>query len=247
MIGDLTAQTVTITGDGGDEVQAYLAEPQDPGPHGGVVVIHHLPGFDDSTKEIARRFAADGYTAIVPNLYWREAPGLPAEQAFAAGLAAGGIPDDRLVGDVDGARHFLSAMGTSSRRIATIGFCSGGRQSLLAGCRLPLQAAVDCYGGFVTRMSPKEFPIEIHPVIGLVSNLSCPLLGLFGNDDENPSPADVDELEQALTEQDKIFEFHRYDGAGHAFFNVDRPSYRAEAAKDGWQRILDFFGRHLAS
>ena len=80
----------------------------------------------------------------------------------------------------------------------------------------------------------------------LLPDLSCPLLGLFGNDDAYPSPAEVAELDRILTELGKEHEFHRYDGAGHAFFASWRPSYRVDAAVDGWERIRAFFGRHLA-
>jgi carboxymethylenebutenolidase len=79
-----------------------------------------------------------------------------------------------------------------------------------------------------------------------VGDLRCPLLGLFGADDKYPSPEHVAELDRLLTDAGKEHEFHSYDGAGHAFFATDRPSYRPEAAKDGWQRIWDFFGRHLS-
>ncbi|WP_255455484.1 dienelactone hydrolase family protein [Microlunatus sp. Gsoil 973] len=77
---------------------------------------------------------------------------------------------------------------------------------------------------------------------------SCrlPLLGLFGNDDRSPTPEQVDELDQRLTDLDKPHEFHRYDDAGHAFFAVDRPSYRVAAANDGWERIADFYRTHLS-
>jgi len=83
--------------------------------------------------------------------------------------------------------------------------------------------------------------------VHLAKDLSCPLLGLFGADDQYPSPEHVAELEEALKQAGKAYEFHSYEGAGHAFFATDRPSYRPEAAKDGWQRIWDFFGRYLDS
>ncbi len=97
------AETVTIRGDGGDEIEAYLARPMAEGPFGGVVVIHHMPGYDEWTKEIARTFAVHGYSAIVPNLYYRDAPGASPDDAAAAARAQGGVPDARLVGDVAGA------------------------------------------------------------------------------------------------------------------------------------------------
>jgi carboxymethylenebutenolidase len=87
----------------------------------------------------------------------------------------------------------------------------------------------------------------VEPIAHLAENLSCPLLGLFGADDQFPSPAEVTELEQLLTNHHKTFAFHTYDGAGHAFFATNRTSYRPEAANEGWERIWEFFGRYLGN
>jgi carboxymethylenebutenolidase len=113
----------------------------------------------------------------------------------------------------------------------------------LAACRLPLDAAVDCYGAFVAGTPSAGMPVK--PVVGLTATLSCPMLGLFGADDTRPSPAETAETEKALTAHQKVYEFHSYAGAGHAFFAPDRVSYRPEAAVDGWQRIWAWFGRYL--
>jgi carboxymethylenebutenolidase len=243
----MQAGTITIQGAGGDEITAYLAHPQDETPRGSVVVIHHMPGYDEGSKEITRRFAVLGYTAICPNLHHRDAPGADSDDAAAASRAAGGVPDERFLGDVGAAIDYLRARPGSNGKVASIGFCSGGRQSVLAACRLPLDAAVVCYGAFVVGTPPEGFPLQVRPLYDLLPDLRCPLLGLFGNDDSYPSPAQVDELDKLLTEHGKDHEFHRYDEAGHAFFAVDRPSYRSAAAVDGWQRIDEFFGRHLSS
>jgi len=243
----MRAETVEITGHGGDPVEAYLAQPLEGPPVGGVVVIHHMPGYDEATKEMTRKFAARGYLALCPNLYSREAPGASPDDAAAAARALGGVPDARLVGDVDGAATHLRSLASSNGRIATIGYCSGGRQSFLAACTLALDAAVDCYGAFVVAPPPEGLPINVEPIVQLAPDLSCPLLGLFGAEDQYPSPDEVDVLEQALLDAGKEFEFHRYEGAGHAFFNTDRTSYRPEAAADGWQRIWEFFDRFLAT
>jgi carboxymethylenebutenolidase len=247
MYDALLAETITITGHGGDDIEAYLARPMTEGPIGSVVVIHHMPGYDAATKEISRRFAAEGYAALCPNLYSREAPGAAPDDAAAAARAQGGVPDERLVGDVAGAARHLRGLASSNGRVGTIGYCSGGRQSFLAAASLDLQAAVDCYGAFVSGQPPKDFPLQVEPIAHLSKDLSCPLLGLFGAEDQYPSPADVAALEEELKAHGKEHEFHTYEDAGHAFFSVDRPSYRPQAATDGWKRVLDFFGRHLAS
>jgi carboxymethylenebutenolidase len=247
MYDAIMAETITIPGHDGDLIEAYYARPLGPGPFGSVVVIHHMPGYDPQTKEIARTFAVNGYNAICPNLYTREAPGASPDDAAAAARAQGGVPDERLVGDVGGAAKVLRALENSNGKVGTIGYCSGGRQSFLAAVSLPIDAAVDCYGAFVVGNPPEGMPLKVGPIVDKTPNLSCPLLGLFGADDSHPSPEQVGELEQALKAAGKTYEFHSYEGAGHAFFAVNRPSYRVEAANDGWQRIWDFYGQYLSA
>ena len=241
----MVTETVEIIGHEGIPIEAYLARPAHDATRGGVVVIHHMPGFDRATKEIVRRFAELGYDAVCPNLYHREAPGADPDDAAAAARAASGVPDDRLLGDVAGAAAHLRRLPTGNGRVGVIGYCSGGRQAVLAGCRLDIDAAVDCYGAFVTGTPPPGHPLQVRNLVPLLADLRCPLLGLFGNDDRFPSPEHVDELERLLREHGKQFEFHRYDDAGHAFFAVNRPGYRVAAANDGWDRIAAFFADHL--
>jgi carboxymethylenebutenolidase len=244
MSDSLSATTVQIAGANGDQIEAYVARPDGDGPRGGVVVIHHMPGYDRATKEIVRRFAELGYDAICPNLYFREAPGASPDDAAATARAQGGVPDERLVGDVSGAADYLRALASSNGKVGVIGYCSGGRQSVLAACNLDLDAAVDCYGAFVTGTPPEGAPMRKN-LVDQLPNLRGPLLGLFGADDQHPSPEQVAELRQILTDNGKTFEFHSYEGAGHAFFAVDRPSYRVAAANDGWERIEAFYGQYL--
>lgn len=247
MIGDLHAETVHLAGDGGDQVEGYLATPLDDGRRGGVVVIHHLPGYDAGMKEITRRFAAQGYDALCVNLYSREAPGADPDDAAAAVRAAGGVPDERLTGDVAGAAAYLRALPSSNGKVGTIGYCSGGRHAFLAACTVDLDAAVDCYGAFVVGAPPADHPLKVGPLVQRADELRCPLLGLFGADDRYPSPDDTAVLEQALKAAGKEFDVTTYEGAGHAFFSTDRPSFRPEAAKDGWERVFAFFGNHLSA
>jgi carboxymethylenebutenolidase len=246
-MSDMTASTIRITGHDGAEIEAYLATPSGEDRRGGVVVIHHMPGYDRATKEIARRFAELGYDTIVPNLYWREAPGAASDDAAATVRARGGVPDARLLGDVDAARTYLRGLATSNGKVGVIGYCSGGRQSVLAACNIDLEAAIDCYGAFVTGTPPEGFPLQVTNLVSQLPNLRAPLLGLFGLEDKFPGPEQVAELEQILTDNNKQFEFHSYEGAGHAFFSVDRPSYNVAAANDGWERIEAFYAEHLAA
>jgi carboxymethylenebutenolidase len=243
MTHNLRAETVVMSGHNGDDIEAYLALPTDVDSFGSIVVIHHLPGYDEGTKEIARKFAANGYAALMPNLYHRIAPGAAPDDAAALARANGGVSDEQLVGDVAGAMAYLAALPKSNKKVASIGYCSGGRQSLLAGCRLPLHGVIDCYGAFTVVDSPAESPLRARAVVGEVGGLSGPVLGLFGADDEYPSPAQNQILADALTAAGKQFTFKTYDGAGHAFFNVDRPSFRPETASEGWQEIFSFLAK----
>jgi carboxymethylenebutenolidase len=245
--GDLRAETVRIVGHGGDEIEAYLARPLEVQRSAGVVVIHHMPGYDAGTKEVVRRFAAQGYQALCPNLYSREAPGAEPDDAAAVVRAAGGVPDERLVGDVAGAAAYLRGLSTSNGKVGVIGYCSGGRQAFLAACRVDLDAAVDCYGAFVVEPPPDGFPLAVRPLLDIAPDLRCPLLGLFGAEDKHPSPDATAVLEGALAKAGKSYEFHTFEGAGHAFFAADRPSYNVQAANEGWQRIWSFLDTHLAA
>ena len=246
----MQAETTMIAGAGGDQIEAYFARPLDPQPRGGVVVIHHLPGYDAPTKEIVRTFAVNGYAAVCPNLYYRDAPGASPDDAAAFVRGQGGIPDERLVGDVGAAAAFLRGLPTSNGKVGVIGYCSGGRQSVLSACDLPegtLNAAVDCYGAFVLNQPPEAVPLKVTSLRDKLPRLSCPLLGLFGGDDQYPAPAEVADLEKELAALGKTFQFHSYEGAGHAFFSASRPSYRVEAANDGWQKIFAFYGTYLGA
>jgi len=243
----MTTSTIMISSADGTQIEAYLAQPSGPESRGGVVLIHHMPGYDRGSKEIARRIAELGYDTIVPNLYWREAPGAAPDDAAATARANGGVPDAQLIADVSGGAAFLRGLSASNGKVATIGHCSGGRQSVLVACNADVDAAVDCYGAYVTGVVPEGWPLKITSLTDQLPNLRAPLLGLFGNEDQYPSPEQVDELEQILKAHEKTYEFHRYDGAAHAFFANDRPSYRVEAANDGWERIAAFFRTHLAA
>jgi carboxymethylenebutenolidase len=247
MYNGLEAGEIRITGDGGDEINAYLARPVGPGPFPGVAVIHHMPGWDEATTEIARKFAAHGYLAIAPNLHFREGPDASPDDAAAASRAGGGVPDERFLGDLQGAVDHLRSLPTSNQKVGVIGYCSGGRQAFLAACSIDINAAVDCYGAFVVGDVPEGFPLKVTPVVHLAEKIRCPLLGLFGNEDQFPSPAQVDELEAELKRVGATYEFHRYDNAGHGFFAVDRVMYRPEAAVDGWQKIFAFYGQYLST
>jgi carboxymethylenebutenolidase len=106
---------------------------------------------------------------------------------------------------------------------------------------------VDCYGACVVNPPPPGISFHLEPCVHLADRLSCPLLGLFGEEDKMPAPAETAQLAAILEWHHKTYEFHTYPGAGHSFFATDRPSYRPEAANDGWNRVFEWFGRYLSS
>jgi carboxymethylenebutenolidase len=241
----LFAETIHMRGHQGDQIDAYLARPFGAGPYPGIVVIHHMPGWDGPNREIARRFAHHGYVAILPNLHFREGKATPEENS-ASVRAAGGMPDDRTMGDVQGAMDYLRALPYFKGKVGVIGYCSGGRQAYLAACTVKgIDAVVSCYGGGVVAKPEDITPRQPVAPIDYTKDLQCPLLGLFGIEDTRPSPADVAKTEEALKKHGKNYEFHTYENAGHAFFAVDRPQYRVHAAIDGWKRLFAFFGKNL--
>ncbi|MDA4113065.1 MAG: dienelactone hydrolase family protein [Thaumarchaeota archaeon] len=247
MYEGMLAETVTVRGYNGDVINAYFARPLGPGPYPGVVLIHHAPGWDEWYREATRRFAHHGYLALSPNIYYRFGQGSP-EDVAAKVRAAGGIEDDQAVGDAAGARDFLTALPTCTGKVGVFGTCSGGRQTFLAACRSKgFSAAVDCWGGRVV-MTPQELTPKT-PVapIEYTKDLSCPLLGLFGQEDKFPSPEQVAQHEEELKKFGKNYEFHMYPNAGHGFFYYDKPMYRQEQAVDGWKKIFAFLGKNLGT
>ena len=241
----IAGETIPFRGHERYPSEAYFARPLETGRVPGVVVIHHMPGWDGPSKEIARRFAHHGYVAILPNLHFREGKATPEENS-ASIRAAGGMPDDRTMGDVQAAIDHLRALPYLNGKVGVIGYCSGGRQAYLAACTLRgIDAVIACYGGGVAAKPEELTPRQPIAPVDFTQDLQCPLLGFFGIEDTRPSPADAAVTEAALKRCGKTYEFHTYENAGHAFFAVDRPQYRVHAAVDGWKKVFAWFGKYL--
>jgi carboxymethylenebutenolidase len=247
MYRNLVCKEVLYQGYENQTKNAYFAKPEGPGPFPCVVFIHHVPGWNEVCIETVRRFAHHGYMAISMNLYAAYGEG-DADDIGARARAEGGVSDDQMLGDAEGAAAFLRAQSGSNGKVGVMGFCSGGRQAFLcAGRSSKFDAVVDCWGGRVMVKDASALNAK-QPVapIDYAKDINCPVLGLFGNDDKEPAPDQVDKTEEILKSLGKTYEFHRYDGAGHAFFDWSRPSYRPEQAMDGWKKIFAFLGKHLA-
>jgi carboxymethylenebutenolidase len=245
MYESLLAETISVRGFNGDMLNAYFARPLGPGPFPGLVLTHHMPGWDEWYKEITLRFAYQGYATICPNLYFRSGHGT-AEDVAAKVRAAGGVPDDQVVADLEGAALFLRSLPISNGRVGIFGTCSGGRHSYLAACRTQaFDALVDCWGGRVVMNADELSPNQPVSPVDYTKDLSCPILGIFGEDDQNPTPAHVAAMEKELKKCGKDYEFHSYPGAGHGFFYHTRPMYRQEQAVAGWIKVFAFLEKHL--
>ncbi len=231
----------------GASIDAYFARPRDVGHYPGVIVIHEAFGPVDHIHDVARRFANRGYLALAPNLYSRVGTPNPndTQEVFQKMF---NLHDEQIVRDLEGAATYLRATGLSNGKIGVIGFCSGGRQTLLmAASSQAVDAAVDCWGGFIRTATPDErtTPARPVPVIDLVDRVSCPLFVVIGEEDQNPSPKDGGILRERLEKAHKDFQVKVYRDAGHAFFADYRPNYREKAAFELWDDVSRFFDQHL--
>jgi len=228
----------------GSPMEVLVFQPEGAGPYPGVVVAQHLPvahrGLqkDPFTIDVGERFAAAGYACIIPHVFhwW------PADEDIAVKRAE--FRDDRTVADLNAAYAMLAGLDSvDSSRIAIMGHCWGGRVTWVGACSNPdYKAAIMLYGGRV------KLAMGGVPAIELAGQINCPMMGLFGNDDQNPSPADVDDMSAALTAAGIAHEFHRYDGAGHGFQDYTNPErFRAEQSADAWKKIFAFLDTTIAS
>jgi len=243
-LGDMKAYEVKYPGYNGDQVPAYVARPVAEGQHPGLVIVHGVHGYEEHMKDVARRFAVHGYAAIMPALYSREefTTVVEEEDIQKTGTWLRNRPNAQANGDLQGALDFLRNAPFVNERIGLVGFCSGGRVAMVFACNTSgLGAFVNFYSNGIV------LPTEANPTpaMEMVRDLCCPMLGLFGEEDSNPSPQDVVQLKEELARQGKSFEVVSYKNAAHAFFSDTRDSYRPDASHMAWGRCLEWFARYL--
>jgi carboxymethylenebutenolidase len=233
---------------GSDTITGYLARPSQSGSHPGIVVIHEAFGLVEHIRDIARRFANIGYNALAPDLYARAGgPSNPNDMATVMPVMFG-KSDAEAVQDLEAAAAYLRALPGATGKIGAIGFCSGGRQTLLfASSSNKVDAAVDCWGGFVHRATPdaETTPSRPKPILDMVGQLHCPLFAVFGEEDQNPSVAISEELKKRAAAAGKDVTVKIYKNAGHAFLADYRPSFREGPAAELWADAVAFFDRRL--
>lgn len=215
---------------GSETVSGYLVKPAGAGPFPAVVVIHEWWGLNEQVKEETRKLAGEGYVALAVDLY----RGRLATSSDEAHELSRGLPEDRARRDLLAAFAYLAGRkGVRAEAIGSIGWCMGGGWSLQLALAEPRLAAAVIYYG---RLASDE---------ATLARLRAPVLGLFGEEDRGIPAASVREFEAALKKLGKPASIHLYAGAGHAFANATRPSYRKDAAEDAWAKTLAFFGEKL--
>ena len=198
----LRAQELTFPGSGGDAVNGYLVRPAAPGTYAGMIVIHDAGGLGEHIRDVADRFAQLGYVTLAVDLYTREGGPPPAGDAEAIMERLFAMSDETVRGDLKGAADHLRSLEELDGKVGCIGFCMGGRYALLMAVSSDrLDAAVDCWGGFIDRSTPdqRSTPERPTPPLELADELRCPLLAAIGAEDQNPSPeigAELRELDE---------------------------------------------------
>ena len=233
---------------GGDTIKGYLARPSQSGSYPGIVVIHEAFGLVEHIRDIARRFANIGYNALAPDLYSRKGGPSDPNDINTVFPVMFGKSDAEAVQDLDAAADYLNELPGATGKIGVIGFCSGGRQTLLFACSSDTpNATVDCWGGFIHRATPdaETTPARPAPILNMVERLHCPLFAVFGEEDQNPTVAQAEELRSLAQRAGKDVTIKVYKNAGHAFLADYRPSYREGPATELWQDVVAFFEKHL--
>jgi carboxymethylenebutenolidase len=235
---------------GSDTIKGYLAQPSQSGRYPGIIVIHEAFGLVEHIRDLARRFANIGYNALAPDLYTRKGGPSDPNDINTVFPVMFGKSDAEAVRDLEAAADHLRGLPGATGKVGVIGFCSGGRQTLLFACSSSkADAAVDCWGGFIHRATPDAETTAERPapILNLVDRLHCPLFAVFGEEDQNPTVAQSEELKSRAQRAGKNVTTKVYKNAGHAFLADYRPSYREEPATELWGDAVAFFDRHLKS
>jgi carboxymethylenebutenolidase len=208
-----------------------------------IVVIQEAFGINDHMQDVTRRFAAEGYHAVAPEIFHRAGGGTAPYGDFSKVLPLfEGLTDDGILADVDASLDHLRAAGWTDDRIVIVGFCFGGRVTFLVAVRRSLGAAAGFYGGGIVTARRGGFPA----LVGEASALKTPWLGLFGDLDQSIATDDVEQLREALDREATVaHDVVRYADAGHGFHCDARESYHPDSAADAWQRTLRWFDTHL--
>lgn len=232
MAGDIQLEV------GGGPMRALFEKPKGKGPFPGVVVCFHMGGLDKFSNWLVDDLAKQGFAAIAPDHYHWLPPGVGPDRRREF------LTDQKLAMDLAVSRGYLEMQDeVDGDRLGILGHCMGGRTTLLGiGCDKRYKAGCIWYGGSALKpLGEGPSPVDRIP------NIAAKVMGFFGNDDKNPSPADVDAIDKAMTAAGIEHVFHRYDKTGHGFMNPFGDKYIEPSAKDSWARASKFLKATLGA
>jgi carboxymethylenebutenolidase len=225
----------------GSDMPLYTVVPASGGQVPGIVVVHGRSGLEDFIKDTTQMLALQGYAAVAPNLYHRDGPDCTDDNETRKAR----LRDPSIIQDIEGAIGFLkNHPKVNGGKLGIVGFCMGGRLVyLMSAASKDLKAGVMFYGSSTMEPYGEAGPTPFDRT----REISCPIQGHFGADDQNPSPDDMRKLDAELTKFGKPHEFHTYAGAAHAFVNSGSRNYRPHAAAFSWPKAMEFFARNLVA
>ena len=237
---DVSSLTVQLnTSDG--KMEAYVAQPKAGGSYPGVVVIQEAFGVNDHMKKVTDRIAAEGYVAIAPDIFHREAERIIPFSDMAKAIATlQRVQDPKAMEDVGAAiDHLKSQSHVKAGSLGVIGFCMGGRLTYLTAAHhaKDVKCAVPYYGGGITMGNPSP--------LSRTGEIKCPMYLFFGEKDQLISMDQVDQINTELKAKKVAFQMKVYPEAGHGFFCDERGSYHEQSAQDAWEKTKAFFAQHL--
>ena len=215
----------------------YICSPVDEQPQGAVIVLQEIFGVNRHMMDVAERITAEGYAAVVPDLFWRHSPRFTCgyDEVQQGMERVRSLTEENFLADMDLVLSKVKAeFGVSAETVGVLGFCMGGRLAYLTAATKNIGAAVSFYGGGISD-GPMKKTAGIH----------CPMLLLFGGLDKHIPMAQVDVIRGTLKAADKRAEVVVYPDADHGFFCDERASYNEQAAHDAWERTLNFFSKNL--
>jgi carboxymethylenebutenolidase len=229
--GAITEKTTLTVGDG-SQMDAYVARPERPSRHPGVIVLQEAFGVNSHIRNVAERFALEGYVAIAPELFHRTAPGFEGDyNNFAA------VKTHMRAMSIQGAEADLRATfdwlqqhkAVEKDYVCSVGFCMGGRMSFLANAVLPLRAAASYYGGGIAPA-----------LVDRASHLHGPMLFFWGGLDKHIPPEQRNAVVEAVRAGKKSYVNVEFSDADHGFNCDERSSYQPRAARQAWALLLEF-------
>ncbi|MBD1902410.1 dienelactone hydrolase family protein [Trichocoleus sp. DQ-A3] len=227
------------------EIAAYLAMPEGEGPFPGMVVLQEIFGVNAHIREVTERIAKEGYVAIAPAIFQRQAPG------FETGYTPEDIQIGRqykdqtqaseLLGDIQAAINYLKTLPEVKPVFGCIGFCFGGHVAYLAATLPDIKATASFYGAGVATNTPGGG----EPTIARTKDIKGTLYAFFGMEDASIPAEQVDQIEVELEKHHIPHRVFRYDGAEHGFFCDHRASYNDTTAADAWKQVKQLFEQEL--